>query len=334
MTSPVIDVHTHVVPAGWPDLTSTLGPDAPWLRIDGPRQATIMLGERSFRPITDACWQADTRLADMAADGIDRQVLLPTPVFFGYQEDGDAAARVSEIFNDLALGIAEQAPDRFIPFCQVPLQDAEAACRELDRCLANGHVGVEIGNHIADRDLDDARIIEFLQHCAAQGVPVFVHPWDLTTDTRTARWMGQWLVGMPAETHLTLAALVLSGAFDRLPKSLRLCFAHGGGSFPYWVGRMDNAWRGRPDLVATSSDHPPSAYLDRFSVDSAVFTPAALELLVRVMGSESVMLGSDYPYPLGERPAGDVIRRAGLAPDVARSLLGGNALRFLGEPRA
>ena len=330
----VIDVHTHVVPAGWPDLTPILGPDAPWLRVDSPTEATIMLGDRVFRPITDACWNADTRLDQMAADGVDMQVLLPTPVFFGYREDSAAATQVSALFNDLTLQIAAQAPDRFIPFCQVPLQDTDAACRELDRCLANGHRGVEIGNHITDRDLDDAGILTFLQHCADRDVPVFVHPWDIASDPRMNRWMGQWLVGMPAETHLTIAALVLSGAFDRLPASLRLCFAHGGGSFPFWVGRMDNAWYGRPDLVATSSAQPPSAYLNRFSVDSAVFIPAALSYLVEVMGPDHVLLGSDYPYPLGERPAGAAIRDANLAPEIARSVLGGNALQFLGlSPR-
>lgn len=292
-----------------------------------------MLGDRVFRPITDACWNAETRLADMAADGVDQQVLLPTPVFFAYQQHANAATHVSAIFNDLTLRIAEQAPDRFLPFCQVPLQDTEAACRELDRCLTNGHLGVEIGNHVADRDLDDAGVVTFLQHCADHDVPVFVHPWDMSSNARMDRWMGPWLVGMPAETHLSIAALVLSGAFDRLPDSLRICFAHGGGSFPYWVGRMDNAWYRRPDLVATSSERPPSAYLPRFSVDSAVFTPEALEFLVRVMGSGNVMLGSDYPYPLGERPAGAAVRGADLEADAVRSVLGGNALQFLGRTR-
>lgn len=323
---PVIDVHTHVVPPGWPDLGS---PGDPWLRMDSTTAATIMLGDREFRRITDACWNADTRLADMDADGIDVQVVLPTPVFFGYDRTPADAARVAGIFNDLALEVAAQAPDRLLPFCQVPLQDTDAAIAELDRCIANGHRGVEIGNHVGDRDLDDARILDFLRHCAEREVAVFAHPWDVAATARTDPWMLEWLVGMPAETHLSLLHLALSGAFDRLPENLRMGFAHGGGSFAYWCGRADNAWYQRRDLVGADSEKPPSQYAGRVFVDSVVFTPAALTMLVAVHGADRVVLGSDYPYPLGERPAGAVIRSTDLTDHERGLLLGGNARDFL-----
>jgi aminocarboxymuconate-semialdehyde decarboxylase len=298
------DVHTHVVPQGWPDLGQ---PGDPWLRQDSITQATIMLGDREFRRITDACWNADQRLADMDADGIDVQVVLPTPVFFGYDKTPADAARIAGIFNDLTLETTSHSPDRLIPFCQVPLQDLDAACAELDRSIANGHLGVEIGNHVGDRDLDDENIIAFLQHCAEKDVPVFVHPWDLPNSPRINRWMQQWLVGMPAETHLSLLGLTLSGGFDNLPTNLRIAFAHGGGSFAFWLGRADNAWRNRHDVVGANSAHPPSAYVDRFFVDSVVFTTPALELLIATLGTTAIVLGSDYPYPFGERPVGQVL---------------------------
>jgi len=326
--TPVIDVHTHVVPPGWPALGS---PTDPWLRMDSTTAATIMLGDREFRRITDACWSADTRLADMEADGIDVQVVLPTPVFFGYDRDPADAARIAGIFNDLTLEVAAQAPERLLPFCQVPLQDADAAVAELDRCIANGHRGVEIGNHVGDIDLDDARILEFLRHCAEREVAVFVHPWDMPVTPRTDPWMLEWLVGMPADTHLSLLHLALSGAFDRLPTSLRLGFAHGGGSFAFWSGRADNAWHQRRDLVGADSEHPPSAYADRVYVDSVVFSETALRVLIDVHGADRVMLGSDYPYPLGERPAGSVIRAADLPAEKQDRLMGVNAMEFLGD---
>jgi aminocarboxymuconate-semialdehyde decarboxylase len=304
--APVIDVHTHVVPDGWPDLGA---PGDPWLRRDSVTEATIMLGDRVFRRVSDACWNADTRLADMDADGVDVQVVLPTPVFFGYDRAPADGARVAAVFNDLALAIAGQAPDRLLPFCQVPLQDPEAACRELERCVEDGHRGVEIGNHVGDADLDSAGVQEFLQHCASLRVPVFVHPWDLPASPRLDRWMQQWLVGMPAETHLSLLGLALSGAFDRLPADLRIAFAHGGGSFAFWLGRADNAWHERRDLVGADSEHPPSAYARHVYVDSVVFSDPALRLLCEVFGPDRILLGSDYPYPLGERPAGAAVRR-------------------------
>jgi aminocarboxymuconate-semialdehyde decarboxylase len=146
--------------------------------------------------------------------------------------------------------------------------------------------------------------------------------------------MARWLTGMPAETHLSALALILGGVLDRVPASLRLCFAHGGGSFPYWLGRLDNAWEKRGDLVRGRSTRPPSGYVDRFYVDSVVFSEPALRLLVDTMGEDRVVVGSDYPYPLGERPAGNVVRAASFLTDAQRTkLLSANAERFLTGPQ-
>jgi len=334
VNSRCIDVHSHSVPRGWPDLAEATGaPGAwPWLRVDSEREAMVMVGTSEFRRVTDSAWSADARLADMDADGIAVQVVSPTPVFFEYARPAAQGVIVSRIFNDLALELCAEAPDRLIPFCQVPLQDPDAACRELDRSLANGHRGVEIGNHVGDLDLDDEGIVTFLQHCADVDVPVFVHPWDMASSPRLDRWMAQWLVSMPQETHLSITAMILGGAFDRLPRSLRICFAHGGGSIAFALGRMDNAWRERPDVIGTS-EHPPSHYVDRFSVDTVVFDHRTLRYLIDVMGADQVMLGSDYPYPLGERPAGSIVRDNALLTDSERdALLRRNALTFLGQP--
>ncbi len=321
-----IDVHTHFVPRGWPDL----GAGQPWLRVESERAATIMVGSNEFRRVESNCWDAEARLADMDADGVDVQVVSPTPMFFSYETSGKQAERAARVFNDLALEICAPGKGRLLPFCQVPLQDPDAACRELDRAIAAGHFGVEIGNHVGDRDLDDAGVVTFLQHAADLGVPVFVHPWDMQSSPRLDRWMARWLTGMPAETHLSITAMILGGVFDKIPDSLRICFAHGGGSFAFWLGRFENAWHNRGDLVATSQE-PPSAYLNRFSVDSVVFEPAALRTLVDTLGATQVMVGSDYPYPLGERPAGDLVRRSSFLDEEQRGLiLAGNARTFLG----
>jgi aminocarboxymuconate-semialdehyde decarboxylase len=323
-----IDVHTHFVPQGWPDL----GEGRPWLRVDSERDAVIMVGSREFRKVQSDCWDADVRLADMDADGVEMQVVSPTPVFFNYDAPVGEAEKIARIFNDLALEICAPGGERLVPFCQVPLQDTDAACRELERAVASGHRGVEIGNHVGDRDLDDAGIVTFLQHAASLGVPVFVHPWDMASSPRLNRWMAQWLAGMPSETHLSIIAMILGGTFDKVPESLRICFAHGGGSFAHWLGRLENAWHRRSDVIATSQ-RPPSEYVGRFSVDSVVFEPTALRTLVETLGASQVMVGSDYPYPLGERPVADVIRRSDfLDADDRELIVRGNALRFLGMP--
>jgi predicted TIM-barrel fold metal-dependent hydrolase len=191
-----------------------------------------------------------------------------------------------------------------------------------------GHRGVHIGNHVGARYLDDPGILGFLRHCAESGIPVLVHPWDMLSVDR--RYMLPWLVAMPAETQLSILSLILSGGFEELPRSLRLCFCHGGGSFAFLLGRADNAWHNR-DLVRKDSPQPPSAYADRFYVDSAVFDPAALTLLAGVMGTGRVMLGTDYPFPLGEQEPGAIIRSCpSLTAADREAMLGGNARTFFG----
>jgi aminocarboxymuconate-semialdehyde decarboxylase len=326
----VVDLHSHFFPETWPDLAECFGtPDWPWLRRDGEDRATVMLGRREFRPITSACWDPAVRLADMDRDGVDLQVVSATPVLFAYGRPAEHAMECARIFNDALLELCAGGGGRLIPICQVPLQDTDLACQELERCLAAGMKGVQIGNHVGDRDLDDEALVTFLAHCASMGAPVFVHPWDMFGGCRLEDWMLGWTVAMPAETQLSLNRMILGGAFDRLPRDLRICFAHGGGSFTFLLGRLENAWH-RRDVVRGRSTAPPSTYLDRFEVDSAVYDRRALRYLVDVMGPSSVLLGSDYPFPLGEERVGQVIRSCEFPHDVEARLLGVNALEFLG----
>lgn len=324
-----VDIHSHFFPEAPPDFTARFG-GAPWpsLRHDGPGCATIMLGPREFRPITAACWDPDVRLADMDRDGVDVQVISATPILFAYDRPAAQALECARACNDLALDLCGRGRGRLRALCQVPLQDIDLACDELTRAMKAGHVGVQIGSHVGGRNLDDPGIERFLAHCAAEGAAVLVHPWDMLGADRTTRYMAGWTVGMPAETQLAVVSLILGGGFDRLPPALRICFAHGGGSFAYLLGRLENAWVHR-DVARGVSARPPSQYLDRFFVDSAVFDERSLRLLIEVMGTDRVMLGSDYPFPLGEHRVGSLVRQSTSldAPGRAR-LLGENAAAF------
>ncbi|MGO9803120.1 MAG: amidohydrolase family protein [Steroidobacteraceae bacterium] len=326
-----IDIHTHFLPRAWPDLAARFGTaDWPWMRHAAGGTAMLMVGEREFRPVGSACWNPAERLEHMDRDGVDVQIMCVTPLLFAYQRPAAQALECARIFNDAALEICARAPRRLKALCQVPLQDTELACREVSRAMADGHVGVQIGNHVGARELNDEGIITFLEHCAAEGAAVFVHPWDMMAQERMPRYQLPWLVAMPAETQLSILWLILSGAFERLPRSLKLCFAHGGGSFPYLLGRVDNAWRNR-DIVREDCPNLPSSYLDRFSVDATVFSHDALDFLVRTMGEDRVMLGSDYPFPLGEQQVGSLIRSHATMPEATRDkLLHHNAAAFFG----
>ncbi|MGW6455908.1 amidohydrolase family protein [Streptomyces sp. NPDC055078] len=325
----VIDVHAHVFPQiSRPESRILRDVGAPWLRVHGDGTGMMMSGAEEYRPVTGPLWDPAQRVAEMDALGVDAQVISSTPLLFGYDAPPARAAQWCDLVNDRILQYCADAPGRLLPLCQVPLQDLELACETVSNAAAAGHRGVHIGNHVGDRSLSDEDIIAFLTHCAHEGVPVLVHPWDMPGGRRLRPHMLRWLVGMPAETQLSILGMTLAGSFERLPESLKLCFCHGGGSFAFLLGRADNAWHSR-DLVRADSPKPPSAYVRRFHVDSAVFDPRALRLLVDVMGPDRVMLGTDYPFPLGEQRPGAVVRDCPGLSDTERALiLGGNAAEF------
>ena len=330
---PVIDIHNHFFPRTWPDLAARYGtPNWPWIKHTEAGKAEIMVGDRFFRQIYSACWDPEVRLNEMDRDGVETQVLSATPVLFAYDRPAEHALDCARLFNDAALDLCAQGKGRLKSLCQVPLQDIDASCQELSRCIRAGHLGVQIGNHVGEKNLDDPGIVTFLHHCADQGAAVLVHPWDMLGSQRMPKYMMPWTVGMPAETQLGIVAMILGGAFDKLPKTLRICFAHGGGSFTFLLGRLENAWQNHP-VAHGVCELPPSRYVNRFYVDSAVFDERALQFLVGTMGAERVMLGSDYPFPLGEHRVGTLIRSSALTAVAKELLLGGNAAEFLGLKR-
>src|SRR3954471_12419158 len=333
---PVIDIHNHFFPQTWSDLAARFGsPDWPWIKHTEPGKADIMVGHRVFRQIYSACWDADKRLEEMDRDGVDLQVISATPVLFAYERPAEHALDCARLFNDAALELCCHGHGRLKSLCQVPLQDIESACKEITRCKHAGHVGVQIGNHVGEKNLDDPGIITFLHHCAHERMAVLVHPWDILGKPRMPNYMMPGTGGMPAETQLGIVAMILGGAFDKLPTTLRICFAHGGGSFAFLLGRLQNAWQHHP-VAHGVCELPPRNYLDRFYVDSAVFDRRALKFLVETMGAERVMLGSDYPFPLGEHCVGELIRSSDLPQQTKARLLDENAREFLGlhEPAA
>ena len=327
---PVIDIHNHFFPRTWPDLAARYGtPNWPWIKHTEAGKAEIMVGDRFFRQIYSACWDADVRLSEMDRDGVEMQVLSATPILFAYDRPAEHALGCARLFNDAALELCAKGKGRLKSLCQVPLQDIDTSCKELSRCMRAGHCGVQIGNHVGEKNLDDPGIVTFLNHCADEGAAVLVHPWDMLAPQRMPKYMMPWTVGMPAETQLGIVAMILGGAFDKLPEKLRICFAHGGGSFAFLLGRLENAWQHHP-VAHGACELPPKRYLNRFYVDSAVFDERALLFLVETMGAERVMLGSDYPFPLGEHHVGSLIRMSNLPEPAKVQLLGGNAVSFLG----
>ena len=219
--TPTIDMHSHFLPASWPCFASRHGGGGwPSMRHEGELpagtfgygrlcDAMLMSGGADFRPVTRAAWDVKSRLNDLDAAGIDVQLISATPILFQWSRPSDVAEDVARHFNDAALEMCEGSGGRLRAICQVPLQDVDAACRELERAMASGHVGVQIGNHVGTKDLDDAGLIAFLQRCAELDAPVLVHPWDMDhMNGRLDQYMMGWTVGMPLETHLSITSMI------------------------------------------------------------------------------------------------------------------------------
>jgi aminocarboxymuconate-semialdehyde decarboxylase len=228
--------------------------------------------------------------------------------------------------------VVHSNPRRFVGLGTLPMQDAALATAELERCVRHlGLAGAQIGSHVNEWNLSDPALFDVFAAAAELGAAVFVHPWDMMGEARMRKYWLPWLVGMPAEVSLAICSILFGGVLERLP-ALRIAFAHGGGAFPCTFGRIAHGFEVRPDLVAVDNAIHPRHYLGRFWVDSLVHDGEALKGLVRLFGDTNVMLGSDYPFPLGESSPGALIRSLGELPVKTRSaLLGDNAWAWLGR---
>ncbi|MBP1965004.1 amidohydrolase [Paenibacillus aceris] len=324
-----VDFHTHIIPEDFPDFNEKYaGGRWPTIQRTCTCGANIMVAGKVFREITDQCWDPVKRIYDMEREHVDIQVLSPIPVTFSYWAPAAEAEAMARIQNDFIAETVSQYPDRFIGLGAVPLQNPEVAIREMDRCInVLGLKGIEIGTNVNGSNLDDPSLIEFFHMCEQWNVPLFVHPWETMGKERMPRHNLMYTVGMPSETALAAASLILGGVIEKFPK-LKICFAHGGGSFPYILPRLDKGWHVWPHLRLTSN--PPSHYTDNFYFDSLVNDPGNVKYLVDKFGYGRIMMGSDYPFLLREVPPGEVIDRTLDVPEEQRlAMLGANALRFL-----
>jgi aminocarboxymuconate-semialdehyde decarboxylase len=327
-----IDVHTHILPEKWPDLNKKYNTNG-FVTIEHhkPCCAKMMIGDKVFREITENSWNKSVRIEDCDKTGVDLQVLSTVPVMFNYWAKPEETYDLSRYLNDHIAQVTEDNPKRFAGLGTLPMQDTKLAIKELERCMKElGLAGVEIGTHIHGRNLDDESIFEIFSACEEIGAAVFIHPWDMLGKDRMSEYWLPWLVGMPAETSLAVCSMIFGGVFERL-KKLRVCFAHGGGSFPFTIGRIEHGFNVRPDLVATKNKINPREYLGKFYLDSLVHDELALEFLIDLIGEDNIVMGSDYPFPLGEHIPGKLIESmAELNNTVKEKLLWKNAAQFLG----
>jgi len=325
-----IDIHTHIMPEKMPNWTKKFG-YGEFIHLEHRScGACMMKGDNIFRVVEENCYKPVARISDMDQTNVDKQVLSTIPVLFNYWAKANDGLETARFFNDHIAETSANDPDRFIGIGTVPLQDVDLSIREMERCVSDLKMpGLEIGTNVNGKNLGEKEFFPFFEAAEKLNCSLFIHPWEMMGEEQTKKYWLPWLVGMPAETTRAICSLIFGGVMERFP-NLRIAFAHGGGSFPYTLGRIEHGFDVRPDLVAIDNKKSPREYLGKFWVDSLVHEEHAFNFLLAIIGADKICVGSDYPFPLGEHRPGEMIERMQLEKNLQEKLFEKNALSWLG----
>ena len=319
-----IDLHFHHTPRFFLDELSGVNP---WGKsVSGSGDALAMRIGTLEIPLSPEHWDVERTLAVMDARRIDVAAISPSPLIFHTQWPAELALGLHRRVNDHLADLARKHPDRFAPLGTVPLQDADLAVAELTRCIELGLAGIEIETHAAGRNLDDPTLRPLFATAEQLRAVVFLHPLAVLGADRMAAHYLTNLIGNPTDTAVAIASLIFGGVLEEFPRSKIVC-AHGGGSTPHLCGRWDRGARVRPELRHLK--RLPSESVRRLYFDSLVHSVDSLALLVRVVGADRVVLGSDYPYDMGDERAVERIETAPFLDEREKQLVLGETARAL-----
>jgi aminocarboxymuconate-semialdehyde decarboxylase len=324
-----IDMHTHIIPKIMPNWTEKFG-YGKFINLvhNVDRSADMMQGGQFFRRIQENCWNEELRIGEYEQFNTQVQVVCTIPVLFSYWAKTEDCVELSRFLNDHIADLVAKYPKNYIGLATIPMQDTEAAIKELERAKATGHVGIQIGSNINDENLSEERFFPIFEACERLGMAVMVHPWQMMGFDSMKKYWLPWLVGMPAETSRAACSMIFGGVLERLP-NLRVCFSHAGGSFLPTLGRIEHGFNCRPDLVAVDNQVNPREYIGKFWVDCITHDIDALKYILKMQGSKRVCLGSDYPFPLGDLEIGKFIEESDLSKETIEDIFSHSTLEWL-----
>lgn len=327
---PVIDIHCHRECGPANDVMADAARAAGKVALGHGNPTTQAVNKRQLEMIRPKMDLLDVRLADMNRMGVDVQAVAVAVYQYYYWADPELGAKVARIVNEEFAEATAPYGGRFKPLGTVPLQDTDAAIQEL-RYLANelGMRGIEIGTHVEGEEISAPRLDPFWAEVEALGLVVVIHTQGATHAQRLTDHNFVNIIGHAFEATLATAHLIFDGVIERYP-GLKIVVVHGGGYLPAYAGRIDHGWRARED-VSEGVPQLPTSYLKKFFFDTMVFEPGQVEYLTNLYGAEHVLLGTDYPYDMGdEDPLALLGECSGLDQAQIDLIAGGNAARLLG----
>ncbi|HYA46730.1 MAG TPA: amidohydrolase family protein [Burkholderiales bacterium] len=324
-----IDVHAHYFPQAFLDLVEKHGPahGFEYRMVEG-KGPQFKHGHLTTGPVGPKFVDLDARLAAMDEQEVQVHALsLSQPMV--YWGDKDLAKRLAETYNDALARAHERNPKRLIGLATLPMHEPALAVEEVERAARlPGIRGFYIATQVRGKDLSDAAFLPVYERIDATGLPLFLHPVEVIGPERLGAYYLTNLLGNPFESAIAAAHLIFGGVLDRFPR-LVICLPHSGGAFPWLVGRLNRGWEKRADLKHVRQS--PVEYLRRFYYDTVGYSDHVLEYLVKVIGADRVLMGSDYCFPIAyEQPVKVVIDHPALDAKAKQSILEVNARRLLG----
>jgi len=327
--SEAIDIHTHVVPENFPPYAGK-GTGVPWPSMV-PAHAChrhVMISGKAYRTVSDGCWSVPRRLSQMDEMRVTCQAISPMPELLSYWLPLEDAKAMVRYLNEQIAEMMMQAPGRFVGLGAVPLQDVGSAIDEMKLVMETlRFAGVEIASHVNGVSIGDARFEPFFAEAERIGAAIFVHALRPAGQDRIVGAFPEQAVCFPGDIGLAAASMITGGIAARHPK-LRIAFSHGGGVMSILLARLEHAWKMFPKAKESLTEAP-SATARRFFYDELVFDPRTIAFLVQTFGEDQIVLGTDYPFALGDATPLATLGKAGLDRAVVAKITAANARRFL-----
>lgn len=323
-----IDTHTHILTLETAALLTKAGVKVT-ITPDNDETAALDVAGTVYRPFPTGGFDIPRRLRDMDATGVDVHVLSATPQTYLYNQEPKLAVTLAAIQNDQMAKHIAAHPDRFMGISTLPMQDPKAAADELKRAMTKlGLKGSMFASNIMGKNLDDPSFEPFWATANELSAFLFIHPNNVAGADRLKSYYLQNLIGNPLDTTIAAACLEFGGVLDKYPK-IKFMLAHGGGFTPYQAARWEHGWKVRPEPKKNVPTQP-KGIAKRFMYDTILHSDKTLEAMIGLVGSERVMLGSDYPYDMAMMDCVAHVRGLSIPDADKAAILGGHAEKLFG----